>query len=73
MNTPIPSAEDVRATLAPLTLRQLAVLSALSGVPAATIYKIKLGTTTNPGIDTARKLMPHVAAALRVEPAKAPA
>ena len=36
----IPSASDVRAALAPLSLKQLVVLQALSGVHAMTIYKI---------------------------------
>jgi predicted transcriptional regulator len=56
----IPSIDEVRARLAPLTLKQLDRLSELSGVPATTIYKIKLGTTTNPGVETLRKFMPHV-------------
>lgn len=63
MQTSIPSAEDVQAALATLTLKQLDRLAELSGVPASTIYKIKLANTTNPGIETVRKFMPHVAAA----------
>lgn len=60
------SAEDVRAALAPLTLRQLDKLSAMSGVPAPTIYKIKLGDTANPGIETVRKFLPHIEACLDI-------
>lgn len=64
MNDTIPSAEQVRAALAPLTLRQLDALAALSGVPAPTIYKIRIGQTENPGIDTVGKFMPHVRSVL---------
>jgi hypothetical protein len=67
------SAEDVRAALAPLTLKQLEWLEVLSKVPASTIYKIKLGTTANPGMETVRQFWPHIDAAqaeLRDPPAK---
>ena len=60
MDINFPSAEQVRAQLAPLTLKQLDRLAELSGVPATTIYKIKRGETANPGIETLRKFMPHV-------------
>lgn len=64
METNIPGAADVREALAPLTLRQLDRLAELSGVPATTIYKIKRGETENPGIETLRKFLPHVAEVL---------
>lgn len=57
----IPSAEDVRAALAPLSLKQLDRLAALSGVAATTIYKVKRGETENPGIETVRRFMRHLA------------
>jgi len=60
MNSAIPSAETVRAEMAPLSLKQLEKLSALSGVPFTTIYKIKRGETQNPGIETLRQFMPHL-------------
>ncbi len=41
-------------------MKQIARLSELSGVGAPTIYKIKLGTTENPGIETLRKFLPHM-------------
>jgi hypothetical protein len=63
MITFIPPIDDVRRQLGPLTMRQLAVLEALSGVPATTIYKIKLGTTANPGTETVRQFLPHIDAA----------
>lgn len=54
------TAEEVRKLLETLSLRQLDQLSEMSGVPASTIYKIKRGETTNPGIETVRKFMPHI-------------
>lgn len=71
MEIVVPSIEAVRAALAPLTLKQLETLAGLSGVPSTTIYKIKRGLTENPGIETIRKIMPHVNAALQ-EPAPVP-
>lgn len=64
MNSVIPSAEAVRAALAPLSLKQLEKLAELSGVPFTTIYKVKRGETKNPGIETLRQFMPHVQDAL---------
>ena len=60
METPPLSSDDVRQALAPLTLRHIERLASLSGVPAATIYKIKRGETGNPGIDTVGKFLPHI-------------
>ena len=59
----MPSAEQVRALLAPLTLKQLDALGELSGVPPTTIYKIKRGETANPGIETVRQFFPFIAEA----------
>lgn len=56
----IPSAADVRASLAAWPRKQLDELSQKSGVPATTIYKIKLGVTLDPGIETVRRLLPHL-------------
>ena len=52
MSKNIISANEVRAALGPLTLKQLEELDALSGVPFTTLYKIKRGETPNPGIET---------------------
>jgi hypothetical protein len=65
----IPSVDEVRAALEPLTLRQLERLSELSGVPTPTIYKVKLGETTNPGIETVRKFAPHISSVRVPDPA----
>lgn len=54
-------------------MKQLEKLAELSGVPMTTIYKIKLGDTENPGLETVRKFAPHIAAASQAEPTKAAA
>jgi transcriptional regulator with XRE-family HTH domain len=72
MELDIPSAAVVRQALADLSLKQLEKLAELSGVPMATIYKIRLGDTENPGIETVRKFAPHITAA-SAEPTKAAA
>lgn len=64
MDMNLPSAEQVRAALSPLTMKQLERLEELSGVPATTIYKIKRGETENPGIETLRRFLPHIAEAI---------
>ncbi len=46
-----------------MTLKQLEKLAELSGVPFTTIYKVKRGETTNPGIETVRQFMPYVGTA----------
>jgi len=61
MELTLPSAEQVRAALSPLTMKQLERLEELSGVPATTIYKIKRGETENPGVETLRRFLPHIA------------
>lgn len=63
MDSTLLTAELVRARLGPLTLKQIDRLAALSMVPSATIYKIKLGTTANPGLETVNQFWPHIDAA----------
>lgn len=65
MNTHIPTLFDIRGELVKLTIRQLDDLGAISGVPATTIYKIRLGITQNPGIETVRAFLPHIKTALK--------
>lgn len=55
-----PSMDEVRKVLHPLNTNQLKALEAVSGVPWHTIYKIKLGYTPNPGIETVRQVLPHI-------------
>ena len=57
MNKTFPSAAWVRSRLSALNMRQIAALAELSEVPAPTIYKIRLGATENPGIETCRKII----------------
>jgi hypothetical protein len=51
----IPSSADVRRLLASIPLPRLRELSLSSGVPFGTLYKIAVGETTNPGIETTRR------------------
>lgn len=67
-----PSIDDVRLSLSTLNLKQLEALAIASGVPFTTIYKIKRGETENPGLETLRKFMPHVAAIVAAIPSAPP-
>ena len=64
MDTNIPSAEEVRATLGKLSMAQVHVLAGLSGVPWTTLRKIRDGETPNPRLETVRQFAPHVTAAM---------
>lgn len=60
----IPSAAEVRARLLALSYSQVQELSRLSGVPFNTLWNVRKGEeggTSNPGIETVRKFMPHIA------------
>ena len=59
MNMNLPPAAEVRALLERLTHAQVQQLSTDSGVPFTTLWKIRDGTTTNPGIETVRKFWPE--------------
>ena len=52
--------EEVRAALAPLSYAQIGDLSDASGVPLTTLWKIKIGETTDPRIGTVGQFMPFV-------------
>jgi hypothetical protein len=56
----IPSAADVRARLAHLSIDEMQAIGAAAGVPWRTIHKIKTGLTANPGIDTVRGFIDKV-------------
>ena len=73
MNTDLPSPEEVRAALAPLTLKQLDELEQLSGVAATTIYKIQRGETGDPRLGTARKILPFIRQVVGAEAPSQPA
>jgi len=55
MNDSIPSATDVRESLAGLTTGQVRAIADKAGVPFTTLWKIKTGETANPGIETVRR------------------
>ncbi len=63
-----PSASEIRSLLESLTLRQLHILSDLSGIPFPTIRNIRYGATPNPGIETVRQVLIHVRAAAATNP-----
>lgn len=56
MKPNIPAAAEVRARLEALSHAQMQVLARESGVPFTTLWKVRSGDTTDPRIDTVRKL-----------------
>lgn len=58
MATQIPSADDIQARLSTLGHKEVWELSEQSGVPFGTLWKVKSGATTNPGVETVRKFWP---------------
>lgn len=53
----LPTAEALRQRLGALRNAEIEALSRRSGVPASTLWKIRSGITTNPGIETVRKFI----------------
>jgi len=68
MNSQIPSAALVKERLEPLNSAALMAISTASGVPFTTLWKIRSGETTNPGIETIRKFF-HLLADSEQNPA----
>ena len=60
MSKQIPPVSDVKAELAALSHADVQELSRISGVPFTTIWKVRDGTTENPGMETVRKFWPHI-------------
>jgi predicted transcriptional regulator len=60
MNTDIPSAAELQTMLQPLRTGDLTRISKASGVPFGTLWKVRSGETTNPGIETVRRFLPHI-------------
>lgn len=60
MNASVPTAAAVRQELLVLSHAQLQRLARLSSVPFTTLWKIRDGTTKNPGIETVRLFMAHM-------------
>jgi hypothetical protein len=76
MNTSLPSASVVSARLKALKMAEIESLASQSGVPFATLLKIRMGTTPNPGLETVRKffhLLPAELAQQNPHPAQEPA
>jgi predicted transcriptional regulator len=63
MNKTIPLTLDFRSRLSALGHAGLQELSKTSTVPFTTLWKIKTGETTNPGIETVKLFAPHIDAA----------
>ena len=55
MTTCIPPIEEVSQRLKNLKGSELERLASGSGVPVSTLWKIRIGATPNPGIETVRK------------------
>ena len=65
MDIQIPPASDFQAQLAELTHAEMQGLASLSGVPFTTLWKIRDGSTKNPGIETVRLFAQHLKQAKR--------
>jgi predicted transcriptional regulator len=59
MKPSIPTPAEVRAALESLSYARCVELAEKSGVPLTTLWNIRKGATTNPGIETVGKFMPH--------------
>jgi len=62
MNSNLPQIADIRAELQALGHAEMQELSKVSEVPFTTLWKIRDGTTTNPGIETIRRFYLHLGA-----------
>ena len=60
MNINLPPVAKVKAFLESLGHAKVQELAKESGVPFTTLWKIRDGTTVNPGIETVRKFYPAV-------------
>lgn len=57
MATQLPSAEVIRDRLLGMNHADVKALAGKSRVPFTTLWKIRAGETTNPGIETVRKFI----------------
>lgn len=60
MKINMPTIDQVRSALAALSIDQLQSLGDASGVSWHTLYKIRAGTTLDPGIETVRAVLPLI-------------
>ncbi|HTH09913.1 MAG TPA: hypothetical protein VMA55_10125 [Acidovorax sp.] len=61
MDMSLPSVDHVRSQLLLLSYAGVKHLAKRSGVPFTTLWKIRDGTTANPGIETVRQFWPELA------------
>lgn len=61
MDMSLPSVDQVRSQLLLLSYAGVKRLANRSGVPFTTLWKIRDGTTANPGIETVRQFWPELA------------
>jgi hypothetical protein len=61
----VPDIEEIRLAVAHFNMGQLTRLSELSGVALTTLHKIARSKTENPGIETVRAFVPHIAEAAK--------
>jgi len=59
MNTKIPPISVIKGRLEALTYSDMQGLAVVSDVPFTTLWKIRSGETSNPGIETVRKFALH--------------
>lgn len=69
MDTPLPSIDGIRARLARLSYAEVKTLAVTSKVPFTTLWKIRDGTTVNPGIETVRLFIAHLPEQAKRKPA----
>lgn len=60
----VPPLSQIVSRLKRLTQAETKQLAEDSGVPYATLNKIRFGITKNPGVETVRKFLPRLPAAL---------
>ena len=68
MNKTIPLTLDFRARLGAMGHAGVQELSRVSMVPFTTLWKIKTGETTNPGIETVKLFAPYMEVAKKSSP-----
>ena len=66
MKSTIPEISAIKDDLQGFGHADMQELSRKSGVPFTTLWKIRDGTTANPGIETVRSFYPHMLAHVKV-------
>jgi len=60
MRYTIPTSDQVRAVLAPLSFAQMGELAEKTGVPLSTIRRVRCGETARPDVDCVKRLFDHL-------------